>query len=123
MVLEGQTAPYDFYPVTLTQYSTRAVPWNQAATWMTKLEPVPDGVGGVSDFREVEIYRFYLDLPRCTSPYWRNARTRGENGGFFCWSGIKSIGDHGPPNSRRQFTNPNTKAMVDGLNQARVLNW
>ena len=61
MVLEGQPAPYSFYPISLTQYSTRAVPFNQATSRKTKLEPVPSGTGGTTNFREVEIYRFYLD--------------------------------------------------------------
>lgn len=61
MVLEGQPAPYDFYPVSLIQFSTRTLPFNQATSRGKKREPVMNDAGEICDFREIDHFRFYLD--------------------------------------------------------------
>jgi hypothetical protein len=64
MVLHGRVEPYHFYPVTLTQLSTRGFPHNLSAGRQIKREPIPDRVEGelvVKSWREIDFYHFYFD--------------------------------------------------------------
>jgi hypothetical protein len=64
MVLHGDVKPLHFYPIALTQLSTRNWPHNFAAQRITKNEPVPDPTSGELIYgavRQIDSYRFYFD--------------------------------------------------------------
>src|SRR4029077_19127731 len=64
MVLHGAVEPYHFYPVTLTQLSTRSFPHNWSASRLIKREPMVDSnTGELVDgaLREIDPYRYYFD--------------------------------------------------------------
>lgn len=55
MVLEGNPEPLWFYPISLTQISTRGIAHNHAALALTKFVPAPSAP------EEVPFFRFYFD--------------------------------------------------------------
>ena len=64
MVLHGDVKPLHFYPIALTQLSTRNWPHNFAAQRITKNELVADPKSGeliYGALRQIDAYRFYFD--------------------------------------------------------------
>jgi hypothetical protein len=64
MVLNGQTEPAEFFPISLTQLSTRNVPHNFAAETITKREPVLDPITlelVQNQYRVIDAYRLFFD--------------------------------------------------------------
>lgn len=57
MVVAGDPGPVAFYPVTLTQLSTRGIVHNMAPIAQTKWQPEVEGVPS----RDIPIFRFYFD--------------------------------------------------------------
>jgi hypothetical protein len=64
MVLHGDPEPYEFFPVCLTQLSTRNLRHNFSAERTAKYERIVDPTSGdliPAQFRPVEVFRFYFD--------------------------------------------------------------